>query len=185
MVLKYFLRSFVICMSVFTTNANAIPSYVYNGNGDITGVTALEINSTLWDMTLHDGSYDSLFDTFGSNALYTDTFSEAASDALNVMTTTLPIAAGALFGCATLATDCHIATAFQYDQLNHTVTATSDLVRDAFPDGLQSGTVDSRLDFNVLTYATWTVHGVPEPSVALLLASGLVVFRVTRRKVRI
>ena len=159
---------------------SAIPSYVYSG-GQVTGVTGLEVDGVLWDMTLHDASYDELYAALGDSALYTMAFSEAVTDALVTFTNTQADLASTIIGCG-VETSCAITTVFEYTGTQY--AGYYDLVRDNEVDFSTWTWIPSDANHSGITYATWTVANVPEPSVVLLMASGLMVFGIARRKDR-
>ena len=186
MAIKYILGEVVICMSVLTTHAHAIPTtYMYNGSGEITGVAALDINGTLWDMTLYDGSYTSLFTELGSDALYGETFSRDASMALVDFTNYQIKLPSDFLGC-TLLTACAISTFYDYPIAQINVNAYSAVITPTGVDYVTSIYEDPDITYPQVTYATWELSAasVPEPSVVLLIASGLMVFGIARRKDR-
>ena len=188
MTIKYILGVVVVSMSLLSTSAHAIPTtYLYNGSDEITGVASLDINGALWDMTLHDGSYTSLYQTLGAVALYEVGFAFDASEALASFTNTRTDLASSFVGCTF--TSCRISTVISlYDNGGQ-------LYYDAYHVDIKDGPRDSvgvSYDFDAelldpaVTFATWSrvQQTVPEPSVVLLIASGLMVLGIARRKDR-
>lgn len=108
MVFKSVISAVAAGLAVVSLNVNAIPMYEYAG-GDIVGVTGLDINGTLWDMELHDGSFSALYAAVGSTALYDGPFAQDASYALLTYTNTLADNAEDFLGC-TYPAMCLIAT---------------------------------------------------------------------------
>ena len=181
---KYILGAVVVCMSLLTTYAHAIPTtYVYNGSGEITGVAALDINGVLWDMTLHDGSYTTVYQTIGADALYDHDFALSASGALVDFTNTQQDLAATLVGCEGL-TYCQVTTVHAFG--NGFYSAFFTAVMDEIDDSIGDQIATTEIDSTWFTFASWstTAQGVPEPSVVLLIASGLMVFGIARRKDR-
>ena len=191
MTIKYILGAVVVCMSLHATSAHAIPTtYLYDGSGQITGVAALDINGTRWDMTLHDGSIASLYEELGSDVLYEEGFALDASAALVSFTNTQNDSANTFFGCHNvLWIGCSVATVYELQGRwpNRVYSAYVDRVSDSSPDLLRERVdYDAWTDSDYDTFATWARHveGVPEPSVVLLIASGLMVYGIARRKDR-
>ena len=190
MTIKYILGAVVVSMSLLTTYAHAVPTtYVYNGSGEITGVAYLDINGALWDMTLHDVSYGSLYNALGADALYDTGFAIDASRALVSFTNTQNELASTFVGCHDTSMFCGITTVYGYGMTSTgwRYTGYLDYVSDFSGDTfLPIQLWDATVNWDTFTYATWerASQGVPEPSVVLLIASGLMAFGIARRKDR-
>ena len=183
MVFKYIIGAIAICLSFSATVAHSVPSYDYNAGGEIIGISNVFVEGNLWDMTLHDGSYDDLYATMGTAALYSDLFSHAASDALHAFTDTDTFPPATFLGCTSL-TNCRLSTAFRYDIADSRVTVWYDNYA-VVPASVGGGRPSSNVNLDNLTFATWALNSsnVPEPSIAILMASGLIAFGFARRKV--
>lgn len=170
-------------MLLFACHAVAIPLYVTTG-GIITGITGLESGGVSWDMQLHEGSYDDVIAVVGSsNALYTYEFAQAISLdlALFLNSTGSTPAPNTLLGCTATTDVCNIGTVFE-EQNASTVLFRNVHVTDAGADGNWAGSASFFVNSISFTYATWTETAIPEPSIVLLLCTGLLgIFWVTRR----
>ena len=186
MVIKYIIGAIAICMSFSATVAHAVPSYDYNTGGEIIGISSVDVQGTLWDMTLHDGSFDSLYAALGSTAVYDRQFSHDASAALFAFTVTQAHPSELFLGCTSDAVGCFIVTAYLYEPDRSTVTGWMDGYSTVEDDILREGPMSSDMNFDIATWATWEVSSstVPEPSIAILIASGLFAFGIVRRKSR-
>ncbi len=182
MLLKSIIGAVCTCLAVVSFNVTAIPMYDYNATGEITGVTGLEVDGALWNMTLHDGSFIDLMESKGSSAIYTHTFALAASVALDRFTYATSPDPDSFFGCTVISV-CYITTAYEYSEEIDLVYLVADIVTtEPFPGEIHVE-IGAHLNSPAGTMATWTA--VPEPSIAILMASGLIAFGVIRRKVRI
>jgi|LGVE01.1.fsa_nt_gb hypothetical protein len=171
-------------MSLLSFTAIGVPMYEYNISGDITGVSGLEVNGTVWDMTLHDGTFQDLYDAGGSTAIYAQPFAREASNQLTLFTSGHIDVLERFIGCSQPTSFCYIATAYAYD--GALVTMWADLVYpDTATDVLRTVQTNDTFDLSGLTWATWSAAGaVPEPSILVLMSSGLIAFGVVRRKSR-
>ena len=186
MFIKYLIGAIAIGMSVSATVAHSVPSYEYNAGGEIIGITSVSVQGTLWDMTLHDGSFAALYATAGETALYDGTFALDASDALFDFMHVDTFAPATLLGCVGDHA-CLIYTAITRNPGGDEVNGryfqyTADPTLMLTGSHVTTGDVNHRDQ----TWATWTTSSlnVPEPSIAILMASGLFAFGVVRRKSR-
>jgi len=172
-------------LSLLSFTAIGVPMFEYNVSGDITGVSGLEVNGTVWDMTLHDGTFQDLYDAGGSTTIYAQPFAREASNQLTLFTSGHIDVLERFIGCSQPTSFCYIATAYAYD--GALVTTWADLVfPDSATDVLRTVQTYDTYDLTGLTWATWSAAGaVPEPSIAILMASGLIAFGVVRRQNRI
>jgi len=171
----------VCAYSVFTSfNANAVPTYNVDVGGNVTGIAGLEVQGELWEMTLHDGAYDDLFLADPTAGLYDVAFAELATVSLvNFMSLNqFSNDVSKFLGCSD-PNQCGIVT---YITEGSTAQAWAAL---ATASGVQDvGNVSTSTgNHSNITFATWTTNAnVPEPSITVLLASGLIAFGVVRRK---
>lgn len=173
-----------LALLLISGSVSAIPSLVYDGSL-ITGATGIIIDGEEWDMTLHeDVSFLSLYELQGIDLLYSETFSTAANGSLvdffnSLDPTTLD--PQSFLGC-TFGEFCNIATA--YDNADDLVYVNAAVVGGPFVLNVQFADFDHH-DLHDITFASWTLTSVPEPPIALLIASGLILYGVARRRVRI
>ena len=173
-----------------TGPAMAIPSLDYDGT-DITGVSGIIIDGEEWDMTLHDGSFDQIYWGTTVDLLYTHEFAQVATAELKAFFITLEpdIILGNsenFVGCDNLV-GCDITTAYSYDSDAGFFQSWSILVFNEDNSAqflISDATRLSTTDSTGRTHASWARASVPEPPVALLMASGLIAFGVVRRKSR-
>ena len=83
MVIKSIIGAVGMYLSLLSFTAIGVPMYEINGEDIITGVTGLEVDGEVWDMTLHTGGFDDLFADVGWAAVYDEGFSVRASLALS------------------------------------------------------------------------------------------------------
>ena len=175
------------CITFASLNVNAMPAYSISGGGQLIGVTGLSVDSGTYDMTLHAGSFDTLF-AADSSAVYDIVFADLADQSLHAFLLSTfagsGLSASDILGCSTTdMDDCHIATIFDNSQV--TLDGFANVIEGSeVLEGLYNTTPESTENYSFLTYATWEVSAVPEPSIALLMASGLIAFGVVRRKAR-
>lgn len=190
MTFKSMIRAISVCAALLSFNANAVPTFTHGGTGKISGALNLDIGGDLYNMTLHDSSFISAFPT-NSDGLYTDAFAESASRSLAafLLTENGNFLASDFLGCLSTVTICRISTG--YDIYTHFGTP---LLRswnatqfDGEPVTIYKDTRGNVISSNPsqITYASWALAAsVPEPSIAILLGSGLIAFAVVRRKAR-
>ena len=175
-----------LCMSLLSLSAAAVPMYVSNTQGVITGVTGLVVRTDIYDMTLHHSTFDQLFADVGARALYSQRFAHDASAALVAFTTFQPVAAHRFLGCERVIFDfCGLTTTYQILDAS-TARGYAAVVADDFWPYLWEGTDPTGINQVHDSFATWdrVASSIPEPPMVLLIASGLVVLAVARRKVR-
>lgn len=179
----------IIVSALVASEIQATPTLIYD-SGQITGVSGLEFDDgTVWDMMLHDGSFSDFSNTvsaMGISDVYDSAFASDASDVLfNYLSSLEIIPDPSLFlGCDN--TDCGINTVYAAGFINGMIT---DL---AFSETVLVGSNQiSRIQTNTLingdwdyeTFASWQFTGsVPEPSMFLILGTGLLLFRIATRK---
>lgn len=66
---------------LFATRTIAVTTFVYD-NDIITGVTELEFNNQIWDMSLHNSGWNELVGTSPTNPLYDEMFALNATASL-------------------------------------------------------------------------------------------------------
>lgn len=168
-----------------TGPVSAIPSLVYDGS-DITGVSGLIIDGEEWDMTLHDGSYYELSVNQGIDLVARDSFFayDATLALYTWMVNTDPLELAQrvdmFVGCSYLY-QCNIVTVWN-DATNVVLAHDSLAYTYARYHYIANTGHDKMVDYNNRAYASWIRASVPEPSIAILMASGLLAFRVVRRK---
>lgn len=179
------------CITFASLNVNATPAYSISG-GQLIGVTGLSVDGEIYDMTLHAGSFDTLF-AADNSSVYDFTFADHADSSLhNFLSSSFAgsgLVASDILGCSPNSfNDCFILTIFD------TFIENSIVLREGWANYIVGAEHDSSYygsettvsedDYDYYTYATWEVSAVPEPSIALLMASGLIAFGVVRRKAR-
>ena len=178
-----------IASSLVAPQAQAIPTIVYDA-GQVSGVSGLEFgDGTVWEMTLYNGSFSDFSNTvspLGIPDVYDPLFAAQASDVLfNYFASLVDVPDPWTFvGCDT--TECGINTVYAAGisggvimdiVLSETVLVGVDTLGRTLSSGLING------DWDYETYASWQLtSSVPEPSMFLLLGSGVLLFGVTRRK---
>ena len=175
-----------LCMSLLSLSAAAVPTYVSNTDGIVTGVTGLVVGTDMYGMTLHDSTFDQLFADVGARALYSQEFAHDASVALVKFTTSQPVSSFRFLGCERAIFDfCALTTTYQILDAS-TVRTYAAVVADDFWPYLWEGTDPTGINQVHDSFATWdrVASSIPEPPMVLLIASGLVVLAVARRKVR-
>ncbi len=164
----------------------AIPTYAYDSANQIVGVNGVEVEGETWDMLFHGGAFYEL-QNGPWKSLYEVSFAiKANSSFLSFYNSNPPISDEVFAGCES--SSCGFATAydlvFHPFQQNVTVLVTGlyDMSKPWFP-------IDT--DFSPwlppgdVMWGTWEkAVTVSEPPVAMLLATGLAIFGVIRRKVR-
>lgn len=170
-----------------TAGVYAFPIYDYDGV-DIVGVSGLEVDGNLWNMTLHDGSYSELTGS-GHELLHSRAFTYDAADALYTFYSTNIVAPESFLSCGTsvciigvgyLALDDHT-----YELSVQGLEIWRDTGDEIEFDWFSSYALSEDSNYGSLHYSTWSKQiTVPEPSIALLIASGLIAFGVVRRKAR-
>jgi hypothetical protein len=161
---------------------------------DITGVTGIMVGTDTFDATFHDGSFAELY-AADPTSVYSSAFASDATTALFSYIDTLPLTsypAGSFIGCSST-DNCYLTTAFAFAD---SVVATSAVyISDTgYHEALTpfAQPLDGSVNFNNLTYTTWQSQApvdkppeaVAEPPIAILIASGLIAFGMTRRKRR-
>ena len=174
------------CITFASLNVNATPAYSIISNGELIGINGLSVGSGTYDMTLHAGSFDTLF-AADSSSVYDSTFADLADQSLHAFMLSSYAGSGLsaldILGCSDPDLDCFIATI--YDNSAVTLDGFATVIEGNVVDpGLFNAFPESNVDYAYLTYATYKESTVPEPSIALLMASGLIAFGVVRRKAR-
>ena len=181
-VIKYIIGAAGMCMSLLSFSAIGA-MYEYNDSGDILGVTGLEVDGAVWDMTLHDGSFDELFATMGTDALYSNLFSLSATFQLIQFTNSNPISDASLFSGCTFFYGCSLYTVYGYEPAGNAVFAHGDSVQLLVVDSHTQIVVAPGVNYTNQTYATWQMSSVPVPAALWLFGSGLIgLIGVARRK---
>ena len=194
MIFKSIIGIACTCLTFASLNVNATPSYTISG-GQLIGVTGLSVDGYgTYDMTLHAGSFDTLFAADNSSVYDFDFADHADSSLYDFMFSSFDgsgLGASDILGCSPITNtydDCFIATIFDTIIENSIVhrEGWANYIVGAEHDWAWGGSIITRsdLDYDYITYATWEVSAVPEPSIALLMASGLIAFGVVRRKAR-
>ena len=171
-----------ICLAVVSFNVNAIPTYDYNGDGEITGISGLEVYGVVWDMTLHDTSFSHLYTDSGGSAVYQDYFAQMATNSLISFTNTQPDINTSIYTGCTNVNSCTVMTAYYFN--GSTVVGYGDRILASGGDSFRVDSEYGTINLAATTYATWKEASVPEPSISILMASGLIAFGVVRRKSR-
>jgi hypothetical protein len=195
---KSFIYSMFTALAFAATSAQAIPMLETDSSNAITGVSGLLVGGVVYDATFNDGSFNDLLSRAPPDPLYSSQFASDANSALasfiaNVVTN--PYDPSRFVGCFALG--CYLTTAvditpppspqfvlaYSTDVQHGVGFPLSSFLAIVLPpdDGLPVVTDDDDLYH---TYVTWQPSTVPEPPVALLMASGLIAFWVTRRKRR-
>ena len=191
MMIKYIIGTIGLCMASFliVPQAQAIPTIVYDA-GQITGVSGLEFgDGTVWDMAVYDGSFSDFSNTvtpLGIPDVYDPLFASQASDVLfNYFASLDDVPDPWMFiGCDT--EECSINTVYAAGISGGVIMdiVSSETVvvgLDSLDRTLSSGLINGDWDYE--TYASWQLtSSVPEPSMFLLLGSGVLLFGVARRK---
>ena len=189
MIFKSIIGIACTCLTFASLNVNATPTYSMSG-GQLIGVTGLSVGSETYDMTLHTGSFDTLF-AADNSSVYDEVFADLADQSLYAFLSSSwagsALSASDILGCSnTDMDDCSIATV--YGNSGATLDGFAIVIDDFLVPTVQGFQnllgVDSSVDYVFLTYATYEVSAVPEPSIALLMASGLIAFGVVRKKAR-
>ena len=195
MIFKSIIGIACTCLTFASLNVNATPTYSMSG-GQLIGVTGLSVDGEIYDMTLHAGSFDTLFAADNSSVYDFDFADHADSSLHNFLSSSFAgsgLVASDILGCTpvTLITitlgDCFIATIFDTFIDNGILSregVTNYIVGTEHDPDYPFIITASDVDYDYVTYATWEVSAVPEPSIALLMASGLIAFGVVRRKAR-
>lgn len=183
MSIKTIIFALTVGLTLTCTYANATPM-LERSNGDITGVSGLMVDGAIWNATFNDGSFDSINPT--TPLLQPLAFAQAASSALySFFDTSVPLAdydPDQIVGC-TSTLRCLLLTAF--DLSATTVTGRSAILHPNDPptdNSTFNSYLNSTLDYADYSYVSWERAAVPGPPISLLMASGLIILRVTRRK---
>ena len=175
--------------------SQAAPILVVNGSGILTGVQNVQVGSTLYNVTLADGTCIALYSNCATFPFATQADATAASTALlAALESPTDFDETKIFGCGgTL--DCEIFTAESVDGIGFvhggevfdvTALGTSSLgLTDNATFGQGNGSGGDSTSSNALVYALWTpaaVTGVPEPASLAIFGAGLAAFGVMRRK---
>ncbi|MCK5396558.1 MAG: PEP-CTERM sorting domain-containing protein [Gammaproteobacteria bacterium] len=174
----------IMAAFLYATHAIAIPTYTLNSDGKITGLTGLQSGSNTYDLVLHDGSFTEYLAAEGEVDIYTHAFAnQVTADLAAFLTMRGDILAPTSFFSCELDEGCHIASPWL-------VNDTSVGFASAFVDNISvktiNGSVPKANDVASVTWAAWSLAddvSVPEPSIMLLLCTGLLgIFVTTRRK---
>ena len=186
MVFKSIIVAVGMYMSLLSFTAIGAPMYQTDATGAITGVTGLEVDGSIWDMTLHDGSFDELSATMGTDALYSNLFSLSATFQLIQFTNNNPVSDASLFsGCADFYAlyGCSLDTVYDYQPAGNAVFVHGDMVSLLSVDSHTQIVVAPDVNYTNQTYATWQMSSVPVPAAVWLFGSGLLgLVAVARRK---
>ena len=170
-------------MSLLSFTAIGAPMYQTDATGAITGVTGLEVDGSIWDMTLHDGSFDELFATMGTDALYSNLFSLSATFQLIQFTNSNPVSDASLFSGCTFFYGCSLYTVYSYEPAVNAVFAHGDMVSLLSVDSHTQVVAAPGVNYTNQTYATWQMSSVPVPAAVWLFGSGLIgLIGIARRK---
>ena len=184
MVFKSIIGAIGMYASLLSFTAVGVPMYEVDVSGDITGVTGLLVGGTVWDMTLHDGSFDDIYNTYGASSVYDTLFARDATQALVTFTSMYLDTPTSFTGCAD-PNECVIATGTITYAPGGSLSIYGDRLRTGVAvDSLVVGDVATSGNADYITYATWEQASVPEPAILVLMSSGLIAFGVVRRKSR-
>ena len=175
----------LIIIFFLSTYANAAPSYVFD-TGKVVGINDLNIDGTLWDMQLHDMSFNELLASNGPSSFYTEGFALSTALALesyiSIPGNLLP--PDQYLSC-TDPTVCNIATAIQFNPYDDTIVSWGARIDQS--EVLPWAALWPReTNPGYLTWATWTTSYVPIPASVWLFSSGLIgLIGVARRKIHV
>ena len=183
MIFKLIIGAVGMYMSLLSFTAIGAPMYQTDATGTITGVTGLEVDGSIWDMTLHDGSFDELFATMGTDAIYSNLFSLSATFQLIQFTNSNPISDARLLKGCHFEFGCSLYTVYDYQPAVNAVFAHGDLVSVLSVDSHTQIVVAPGTHYTNLAYATWQMSSVPVPAAVWLFGSGLIgLIGLARRK---
>ena len=174
MVFKSIFGAIGMYASLLSFTAVGAPMYQTDATGAITGVTGLEVDGSIWDMTLHDGSFDELFATMGTDALYSNLFSLSATFQLIQFTNSNPVSDASLFSGCTFFYGCSLDTVYGYEPAGNAVFVHGDMVSLLSVDSHTQIVVAPDVNYTNQTYATWQMSSVPVPAAVWLFGSGLI-----------
>lgn len=178
-----FLGAVFTVLTLASTSVQAVPMLEYSGT-DIIGVTGVIVGGDTYNATFIDGTFGDAFSS-DPTIVYGDTFSDDATTALYnflVSIDTSTYQADDFLGCETA--NCYLVTV---DQYTTTAAGPSVDVHNDMPAGIGITLVgiDPTIDYDSTSFVSWTnVGAVAEPPIALLMASGLIVFGMTGMKRR-
>jgi hypothetical protein len=210
MEIKSFKYSVFAALALTATSAQAILMLETDSSNAITGVSGLTVGGVVYDATFNDITAYEM--TYHPSILYPSLFASEASSALASFLATVvtdPFDPSRFVGC-TSDQHCVLLTVFDYAYpgfsppnpvVAYAAIVDQDGVRRRGPggDGFDTGPlygpeiglcpeactgIYSGFTYPEFSLVTWQSSAVPEPPVALLMASGLFVFGVTRRKRR-
>ncbi len=171
----------IVGLTLTCTSAHAMPMLELS-NGDITGVSGLLVDGDRWNATFNDGSFAAI--NLNTPIVYSDPFATSATAALFAYLDTLDHMAfdpADFVGCTS--SECYLSTVISANQsffdARVVIFASSSTT---LPPNIVGG--ETATDYTQAAFVSWAPAAVPEPSVVLLMASGMIALRVTRRKRR-
>lgn len=154
---------------MLTAGTHAAPVYIYD-SADIIGISGLEVNGDLWDVDMHDGSYDEIIAS-GYELLNSREFAYAAADALYEFSLSNSVTPDTFLGCVT---ECHLDVGYlAWDDHTLELAIQSAVVDNSGNYRMSMYGISGYNDFSNAVYTSWTAV-VPAPSAGLLMTSGLI-----------
>jgi hypothetical protein len=157
-----------------------------DSGGNITGVTGLTVGMYIYNATFNDGSFEAVIFN-DPTAVYSETFANDASSALGsfMLSQINSFQPNDIFGC-TEPDVCLLMTVFDF---NSSAPSFDGVYTRMNPDTVTGPNTlggSAGINFGDISFTTWQkVESVPEPSIVILMASGLIGFSVIRRKLRV
>jgi len=210
MIIKSFICAVYSALLIAATSAQAIPMLETDSGGNITGVSNLTVGGVAYNAAFSGGAYPIY--VFGQPyviPLYSRAFADDATAALAAYLGSAligPIDPYIFLGCDSLEgypfqrNDCHLSTVYQFGYDFYTgcppymwspecsYLPVDGSTVDIDESGVYGTTAfyetDDTDDYNEVGDVAWVKWSVTEPPVSILMASGLIVFGVTRRKRR-